>query len=114
MNREMRRMAERQERRQKKQESKDGAPSKAAASARAATPTKPRETRDQVSLIQRITRFLHDVRVEMRKVSWPTRDQMTSFTIVTLVTTVALTLVVFALDAGLKELVFLAIGQSSG
>ncbi len=115
MNREMRRMAERQERRQKKQEAKSGSSPRAAASARAAGGAgRPREQADRGSLFQRIARFLHDVRVEMRKVSWPTRDQMVSFTIVTVVTTVVLTILVFGLDAGLKELVFLAIGQSNG
>ena len=114
MNREMRRMAERQERRQKKQEAKSGTSSRAAAANRAAGATRTREQGERQSLIERITRFLHDVRVEMRKVSWPTREQMTSFTIVTLVTTIALTLLTFGLDAALKELVFLAIGQSGG
>ena len=58
--------------------------------------------------------FVREVRSELKKVSWPTRDQMTAFTIVTLVTSVALTGFVFALDFGLKELVFLAIGGGNG
>jgi preprotein translocase subunit SecE len=45
---------------------------------------------------------------------WPTREQMIAFGTVTLVTSLALTGLVFGLDVGLKELVFLAIGGANG
>ncbi|MDH4117471.1 MAG: preprotein translocase subunit SecE [Acidimicrobiia bacterium] len=111
MNREMRRMMEREERRQKKQEQRQGG--RAAANQRAQAALQ-RSKGERQPFFKRIAQFLHDVRVEMRKVSWPTRDQMVAFSVVTLVTSIVLTAFVFGLDAGLKELVFLAIGGANG
>ena len=109
MNRETRRLMEREERRQKK----EGKESRGQAAARArrggAAPTA-----EKVSPWRRIVNFLHEVRVEMRKVSWPTREQMIAFTAVTLITSTALTLIIFGLDAGLKESVLWVIGETSG
>jgi preprotein translocase subunit SecE len=113
MNREMRRMAEREERRQKKLDQRAGG-GRAAASQRAASAMAKRPAAEREPFFKRIGQFLHEVRVEMKKVSWPTRDQMAAFTVVTMVTSIALTALVFALDLGLKELVFLAIGGTSG
>ena len=42
----------------------------------------------------------------MRKVTWPTREQMIAFTTVTVVTCVLLTGVIFAIDIAMKEFVF--------
>jgi preprotein translocase SecE subunit len=41
----------------------------------------------------------------LKKVSWPSREQMVAFTAITLVVTIALTLIVFALDVTMKEAV---------
>jgi preprotein translocase subunit SecE len=112
MNREMRRMAEREERRQKKQEQREGGNKRAAGQRAAAGVQRP--TTERLPFFKRIAQFFHEVRVEMKKVSWPTREQLAAFTVVTLVTSLALTALVFGLDAGLKELVFFAIGGSSG
>jgi preprotein translocase subunit SecE len=105
----MRRMMEREERLQKRQRA--DAPSRqqqvAASAAR-------RQREDRGPLIQRIRRYFHDVRVELKKVSWPTAEQMKNFTTVTLITSIVLTLVVFGLDFGLKELVLRALGGISG
>ena len=60
----------------------------------------------------RVRHFFHDVRQEMRKVSWPTREQMIAFTTVTLITTVALTVVVFGLDVAMKEVVLFVVEWS--
>jgi preprotein translocase subunit SecE len=111
MNREMRRMMASEQRRQKKQEQAEGG-GRVAAASRAAAARKP--VGERQPFFRRIGQFLHEVRVEMRKVSWPTRDQMIAFTIVTLVTSIVLTGLVFGLDAGLKELIFFAIGGTSG
>jgi preprotein translocase SecE subunit len=43
--------------------------------------------------------------VELRKVTWPTREQMIAFSSVTLITTAALTVITFGFDAAAKELV---------
>lgn len=111
MNREMRRMMEREERRQKKQEERQGGRTQSAGQ-RAANVQ--RRTGERQPLFKRLVQFFHEVRVEMKKVSWPTRDQMVAFTTVTLITSVALTGFVFALDFGLKEIVLLAIGGGNG
>jgi preprotein translocase subunit SecE len=57
------------------------------------------------SWFRRVVEYLHEVRVEMRKVSWPTREQMIVFTAVTMITSVVLTFVIFGLDFGLKTVV---------
>lgn len=105
MNREMRRLMEREERRQKKQENAGGAQRR--------TPGAPRQSRgERKPLWQRLRAFFHDVRQEMKRVSWPTKDQMIAFTTVTLVTTTALTLVVFGLDVAMKEIVLFVVQRS--
>jgi preprotein translocase SecE subunit len=48
----------------------------------------------------------------MRKVTWPTRDQMIAFTAVTLITSTVLTAVVFGLDVVMKEFVFWLLTRS--
>jgi preprotein translocase subunit SecE len=100
MNREMRRLQEREERLQKKQDPEKGKSSRRPGSA----PAKPQA--EKKSFFKRIGGYLHEVRVELRKVTWPTREQMIAFTSVTVLTCVILTGVVFALDVAMKELVF--------
>jgi preprotein translocase subunit SecE len=100
MNREMRRIQEREERLQKKQDTGKDKTSRRAA----ALQSKPQTERK--SFIQRIGAYLHEVRQEMRKVTWPTREQMIAFTTVTLVTIVVLTFVIFGIDFVMKEFVF--------
>lgn len=105
MNRETRRLMEREERLSKKQEkSGPGSRGRAPASRPPLVEKKP--------VWQRLTGFMHDVRQEMRRVSWPTKDQMVAFTTVTLITTVALTIVVFGLDIAMKEVVLFVVQRS--
>ena len=42
--------------------------------------------------------FLREVRQELRKVNWPSRSEVLSYTAVVLVTTLVLTLIVWAVD----------------
>lgn len=105
MNREMRRLMEREERRQKKQEK--------AGNAQRRSPANPRQPHGETkSLWERVRGFFHDVRQEMKRVSWPTQEQMIAFTTVTLITTAALTLVVFGLDVAMKEVVLFVVQRS--
>jgi preprotein translocase subunit SecE len=106
MNREMRRMQEREERLQKK-----GDTGKDKASRRAASMTKAPPT-ERKSLWARLREYLHEVRQELRKVTWPTREQMIAFTAVTVITSVVLTAVVFGLDVVMKEFVFWLVDRS--
>jgi preprotein translocase subunit SecE len=107
MNREMRRMQEREERLQKKNESgRDKASRRAAA-----IQGKPGAT-ERKSLWARLREYLHEVRQELRKVTWPTREQMVAFTAVTLITSTVLTGVIFGLDIVMKEFVFWLVARS--
>ncbi|RDU34894.1 preprotein translocase subunit SecE [Neobacillus piezotolerans] len=55
--------------------------------------------------MQRITNFFRDISREMRKVSWPKRDELTRYTI-TVITTVAIFAVFFAVvDLGISKLI---------
>lgn len=45
-----------------------------------------------------ITRFLREVQVELKKTNWPTRDELTKFTIVVMVTIVVVSIYLFACD----------------
>jgi preprotein translocase subunit SecE len=47
--------------------------------------------------------FLREVRGELRKVAWPTRDEVVKYSIVVLVTVLFLTALIFALDYAFGE-----------
>lgn len=84
MNREAKRAQERDEQRAERQ-----------AAEAAPEPRAPeREARERTSPPQ----FLREVRGEMKKVAWPNRKEVTSYTLVVLITTLVLTLFVFGLD----------------
>lgn len=110
MNREMRRLVEREERLNKK---KTGAAAtggrRAARQANSPGAAARRPATERKSIVVRITQFFKEVRVELRRVSWPSRQQMIAFTAVTLITSIVLTVVVFGLDIGLKELVLFGV-----
>lgn len=60
--------------------------------------------------MSRIIEFFRNVRKEMRKVTWPKRKELTSYTI-TVITTVVILAVFFAIvDTGISELVRLILG----
>ena len=50
-----------------------------------------------------IRQFLGEVRQELKRVSWPTRQEVITFTTVTLITTIALTLIIFGMDVLFKR-----------
>ena len=89
MNRQMKRMQQRQGK---------SAPERQAAAAsarRSAAQEKKKRTPPR--------QFLKEVRQELRKVDWPTRDETTAYTIVVLVTVVVLTTFVFFVDLGFSK-----------
>ncbi len=106
MNREMRRMQEREERLQKKGDSGRDKAQRRASAMQSKTPA------ERKSLWARIRDYLHEVRQELRKVTWPTREQMIAFTTITLITSTVLTGVVFGLDIVMKEFVFWLVSKS--
>ncbi|MHB0976211.1 MAG: preprotein translocase subunit SecE [Candidatus Aquicultorales bacterium] len=69
------------------------------ASKRSGAAVKPKAER--VNPIQRLMKFLHEVRVELTKVSWPNRQQVITSTIV-----VMIVVTFFALLIGGIDLVF--------
>ena len=100
-NRQIRRLQEAEERRRKKEQ---GGSSKAQRKAQALQ-SRGSEPKERKSIFARIRDYLHEVRVELRKVTWPTREQMIAFTTVTLITTVVLTGVIFGFDVAAKQFV---------
>jgi preprotein translocase subunit SecE len=54
--------------------------------------------------------FLREVRAELRKVAWPSRKEVTSYTIVVLIAVILITLFVFALDQAFGQFVFWVFG----
>jgi preprotein translocase subunit SecE len=99
MNREMRRLQEAEERRRKKQDE-----GQTPAQRRASAMTKPAPA-ERKSFPRRVAEYLHEVRQELRKVTWPNREQMIAFTTVTLITAGVLTAVVFGFDVMAKNAV---------
>ena len=78
MNREMRRLQAKEEERAKKRR-KD-------------------QTRGQKKQRVGFRQFLREVRQELKKVAWPSREELTTYTIVVFAVTTVLTLYVFGLD----------------
>jgi preprotein translocase subunit SecE len=90
MNRQMKRMQERAERQQKRGGGGDRSGAPAAATRRAQAT----EKRKRAGVRQ----FLKEVRLELKKVDWPTRRELVSYTIVVLVTLIVTTAYVAGLD----------------
>ena len=54
--------------------------------------------------------FLREVRSELRKVNWPSREQIVSYTVVVLVITAVLTVFVWGADEGIRRIVLETLG----
>ena len=54
--------------------------------------------------------FLREVRAELRKVNWPSREQIVSYTVVVLVITAVLTVFVWGADEGIRRIVLETLG----
>lgn len=68
--------------------------------ARSAGSEGPRESR-----LKRFRRFLKEVRVELRKVAWPSRGEVVTYTVVVLVSVMFVTVLVFGLDFGFGKMI---------
>jgi preprotein translocase subunit SecE len=68
----------------------DGTPAPRAAPPRPAT----RPTRERLTP----SAYTREVRAELRKVAWPTREELINYSVVVLVAVVLLTALIFALD----------------
>jgi len=65
---------------------------------RANTPSKPR-------FYERWWQFLHDVRLEMRRVSWPSFNHVRNTTIITLIAVIFFAVYLFVVDQALSRLI---------
>ena len=60
-------------------------------------------------MFKKISRFLQEVKQEMSKVSWPTRDELKGTTIVVIVITLILSVFIFGVDKllqGILEVIY--------
>ncbi|HJP91787.1 MAG TPA: preprotein translocase subunit SecE [Pyrinomonadaceae bacterium] len=53
----------------------------------------------------RLVQFLHDVRAEMKRVSWPGLTEVQNTTIITLIAVIFFAVYLFAIDQGLSRLI---------
>jgi preprotein translocase subunit SecE len=102
MNRQMKRMQERQERKKgsvaERREAATTSARKGASAPAARGDGKKKRTGAR--------QFLKEVRQELRKVDWPTRRELVSYTLVVLVTVIVMTSLVYGLDFIFAKLIF--------
>ena len=68
------------------------------------------ETEARLNAFRRIALFLRQVIAELKKVVWPTRDQLVTYTIVVIVFVTVLALVVATMDLGFTKAVLKIFG----
>jgi len=56
-------------------------------------------------MIKKAKQFIEDVRVEMRKVIWPERDQLINSTVVVIVVSIIFTLYIFFADTIISKVI---------
>ena len=62
-------------------------------------------TGHQSGRVARIGQFVHDVRAEMKRVSWPTLQHVQNTTIITIIAVLFFALYLFLVDQGLSRLI---------
>ena len=85
MNREMRRLQAKEDERAKKKRADRAQPKK----------------KKRTGFLQ----YLREVRQELKKVAWPSREELTTYTIVVFAVTTVVTLFVFGLDWGFSKVI---------
>jgi preprotein translocase subunit SecE len=78
--------------------SRRGSSRVAATTAKKDAPTKPRDSPQRDGQISRLMRFLREVVAELRKVIWPSRKQMITYTVVVIVFLIIMVALVSGLD----------------
>lgn len=58
-------------------------------------------------MVETIRSFFTDVNKEMKKVSWPTREQLQESTVVVVVTCLVIAAIVFVIDQGMTQVMSL-------
>jgi preprotein translocase subunit SecE len=64
-----------------------------------------------VPYLKRIQRYLHDIRIELKKVNWPTRRELTVFTGVVLIAIIIIGIFFWVLDTGFTGGLRIIIGR---
>ena len=100
MNRQMKRMQERQERRAKASVAERREAATTSVRRGSGTPAEGKKKRAGAR------QFLKEVRQELKKVDWPSRRELISYTVVVLVTVIVMTSLVFGLDFVFSKLIF--------
>ncbi len=54
--------------------------------------------------IKRGIQFVQESKEELKKVTWPDRDEVTTFTVITIITVVLMSLFLWMVDTGLSSL----------
>jgi len=70
---------------------------------------KAEKKQEKLSIWQRVAQFLKEVKVEMKKVIWPTRSEVLNYTIVVLITVAIVTTFILVLDLALSRILQLVI-----
>jgi preprotein translocase subunit SecE len=91
LNREMRRLQAKEEERAKRRR-QDG-------------PRQKKKKDEGLSFFQRTAKYFREVRQELKKVAWPSREELTTYSIVVFGVSTVLTLIVFGLDWGFNRAV---------
>lgn len=69
------------------------------------------DQKEKVKLSKRIGRFFKEIRTEMKKVIWPTRQQLINHTLVVFTACLVVGIVVWVADAGLGLLFQVIFGK---
>lgn len=69
------------------------------------------EQKEKVKLSRRISKFFKEIRTEMKKVVWPTRQQLVNNTLVVFAACLAVGIVIWLADAGLGLLFRVIFGK---
>ena len=64
---------------------------------------------EKPKFLSRVSSYFKGVRAELKKVNWPTKKELTNYTVVVLATTFAMTLVIWGLDLIFQNLVKLIV-----
>jgi preprotein translocase subunit SecE len=60
-----------------------------------------------MATMERLSTFVHDVRAESRKVTWPSREELQESTTVVLMTVLIISMFIFVVDLGVNRVVTL-------
>lgn len=63
--------------------------------------------------LEKVNKYLKETMAELRKMTWPTKDEIIGSTIVTVVVCLIVSLFIFGIDQGLTAVIKLVFGAGS-